>query len=63
MNIAMLEELMYQVSGLLLPPVLLIITCLFFYAFFVLGVFTPVGIHPVNPPNKLVNWGFRVVVG
>ncbi|MBV1915510.1 MAG: MotA/TolQ/ExbB proton channel family protein [Pseudomonadales bacterium] len=39
MNIAMLEELMYQVSGLLLPPVLLIITFLFFYAFFVLGVF------------------------
>ena len=39
MNIAMLEELMYQVSGLLLPPVLIIITLLFFYAFFVMGVF------------------------
>ncbi len=39
MNIAQIEELMYQVSGLLLTPVLLVITLLFFYAFFVIGCF------------------------
>jgi len=39
MNIATIEALMYQVSGLLLPPVLVVITLLFFYAFFVLGCF------------------------
>jgi len=39
MNIAMLEGLMYEVSGLLLPPVLIIITLLFVYAFFMLGMF------------------------
>ncbi len=40
MNIAQIELLMYQVSGLLLPPVLLVITVLFFYAFFILGCFS-----------------------
>ncbi len=40
MNIAQIELLMYQVSGLLLPPVLIVITVLFFYAFFVLGCFS-----------------------
>jgi len=39
MNIAQLETLMYEISALLLPPVLLVITVLFFYAFFVLGSF------------------------
>jgi len=39
MNTAMIETLMYQVSGLLLPPVLVVITLLFFYAFFILGCF------------------------
>ncbi len=39
MNIAQIELLMYQVSGLLLPPVLIVITLLFFYAFFILGCF------------------------
>lgn len=38
-NIAQVETLMYQVSGLLLPPVLLVITLLFFYAFFIFGSF------------------------
>jgi len=39
MNIAQLEALMYEVSGLLLTPVLLVITLLFFYAFFIFGCF------------------------
>ncbi len=39
MTINHVETLMYQVSGLLLPPVLLVITLLFFYAFFILGCF------------------------
>jgi len=39
MNTSHLETLMYQVSGLLLTPVLLVISVLFFYAFFVLGSF------------------------
>lgn len=39
MNISQLEALMYEVSGLLLTPVLLVITLLFFYAFFVFGCF------------------------
>ncbi len=39
MNTSQIEELMYQISGLLLAPVLIIIAVLFFYAFFVLGVF------------------------
>jgi hypothetical protein len=34
-----LEELMYQVSGLFLFPVLVIIAALFLYAFFDLGIF------------------------
>ncbi len=40
MNIATTEALMYQVSGLSQPPVLLIITLLFFYTCFVFGNFT-----------------------
>ena len=40
MTTAQIETLMYQVTGLLLPPVLVIITLLFFYAFFILGSFT-----------------------
>ncbi len=39
MNIVSLEQLMYQITGLLLTPVLLILTILFFYSFFVLGTF------------------------
>ena len=39
MDIASIEALMYQVSGLLLPPVLVVISLLFFYAFFALGSF------------------------
>ncbi len=39
MNAAYIEGLMYQVSGLLLTPVLIVITVLFFYSFFVLGCF------------------------
>lgn len=39
MNTTQIETLMYQLSGLLLPPVLLVITLLFFYAFFILGCF------------------------
>lgn len=39
MNIAQIETLMYQVSGLLLPPVLMVIALLFFYAFFIFGCF------------------------
>lgn len=38
-DIAQIESLMYQVSNLLLTPVLLIIALLFLYAFFVLGIF------------------------
>ncbi|MCF6323221.1 MAG: MotA/TolQ/ExbB proton channel family protein [Gammaproteobacteria bacterium] len=40
MNTVPIETLMYQVSGLLLPPVLLIITLLFFYALFIFGCFS-----------------------
>ncbi len=39
MNIAQIELLMYQISGLLLSPVLVVIALLFFYAFFILGCF------------------------
>ncbi|MBL4893913.1 MAG: hypothetical protein JKY59_03440, partial [Emcibacter sp.] len=39
MNTSHIEGLMYQISGLLLTPVLIIIGLLFFYAFFVFGVF------------------------
>ncbi|MCF6212299.1 MAG: MotA/TolQ/ExbB proton channel family protein [Gammaproteobacteria bacterium] len=34
-----IETVMYQISNLLLPPVLIVIGALFLYAFFVLGVF------------------------
>ncbi|MEJ2611576.1 MAG: MotA/TolQ/ExbB proton channel family protein [Candidatus Thiodiazotropha sp.] len=39
MNIALLEQLMYQIAGLLLMPVLLLLTILFLYSFFILGSF------------------------
>lgn len=39
-DIFKIETLMYQVSNLLLLPVLILIATLFFYAFFVLGVFS-----------------------
>jgi len=38
-DITQIEALMYQVSGLLLPPVLIAIMLLFFYAFLILGSF------------------------
>ncbi|PCI15165.1 MAG: hypothetical protein COB71_00170 [Thiotrichales bacterium] len=40
MNTSQIESLMYLVSGLLLPPVLVVITLLFFYACFILGCFS-----------------------
>lgn len=39
MIISMLENFMYEVSNLFLPPVLVLIVALFVYAFFQIGVF------------------------